>query len=169
MDIKVTMLSVLLSSVISATISGYFVSEYKNNHYENVISEIRDSSKEKLIVETNRVRELEHSLDLLKEKTVEQYTKDQEKIEELESRVTSLIRSGSVRLRDPNRTSSSCQSTSQTPGPTSNNNGSGGDELPEATAEFLWGEASRADSIVVKLTACQNYVKEITNMTSVSK
>ena len=158
-----TIVVACILSFLAGSISSWNVTKnHYTNKYELEITRIYADHEKRLLEETNLVLEAQQRLDALKEETVETNEQNQKKISQLHSRIDDLIKSGDVRLRDPNKTITNCTSSSSTTISTSSSDDSGGDELPPETARFLWGEASRADSLVSKLTSCQQYVKQIT-------
>jgi prophage endopeptidase len=73
------------------------------------------------------------------------------------------VRAGTIRLRIPqSATNDHNTANADTEAGTSacGCDAKAGTELPQETAEFLWGEASRADEIVEQLNACQSIVNE---------
>lgn len=160
--------TIVFLCIISMSVSCWVTRDYYTTKYENVISGMVQEHNRILNEETNRLLDKQKELDELKESSVAKYEESKSQISFLESRVDSLIKSGSVRLRDPNK-STNCVTTTETPRTTSSTDEQGGDELPPETARFLWGEASRADSLVAKLTSCQDYVKQITKAVNTPK
>lgn len=71
------------------------------------------------------------------------------------------VRAGTIRLRlpEPRKTLPGSPAAKAVPGP-GGCDGKAAGELPDAVAEFLWREASRADEITEQLAACQAIVIE---------
>lgn len=71
--------------------------------------------------------------------------------------LVAAVRDGAIRLSDPGaRPESACSGGSaKTPASAGGGNGKAGAELSGQAAEFLLGEAGRADKVVKQLTACQ--------------
>lgn len=168
MSIKPTVITSTLVAVVSVAITMCFTHSHLTTKHSLEVTQMVLEHEKAVRVEVEKVRALETQLNEVKEDRVRDYEASKSEIKKLESRVATLIRNGNVRLRDPNR--SICPTTADsTTGTTDINNGTGGIELPTQTAEFLWSEASRADAIVAKLTACQEYVKAITQTVNDSK
>jgi len=71
------------------------------------------------------------------------------------------VRSGAIRLRIPATTGGPVPSgTAQAGAAACRCDAAPGAELPREVAEFLWGEAGRAEEVVHQLTACQALVLE---------
>ena len=168
MSIKTTVITSTLVAVVSAAITMYFTHSYLTTKHSLEVTQMVMEHEKAVRIEVEKVRAVETQLNMVKEDQVREYEASKSEIKKLESRVATLIRNGNVRLRNPNQ--SSCPTTADsTTGTADSNNGTGGSELPTQTAEFLWSEASRADAIVAKLTACQKYIKEITQTVNIHK
>jgi hypothetical protein len=82
--------------------------------------------------------------------------------QDLHARDIAAVRAGARKLRDPGATTRCpVRSDAAQAGPgAGERDGEAGGELSPAAAEFLLGEASRANAIVEQLTACQAIVIE---------
>ena len=107
-----------------------------------------------------RVAALEREDALSKAAASTKYQEDLKNVEDKKNRTIADLRAGLVRLRDPGRQHQSNPGVVPERGPgDSGGDGKAGAELSGETSEFLVSEATRANKIVLQLTACQ---KELT-------
>jgi len=115
----------------------------------------------KLIEATNaKVREIERESASRSADTSAEYQRKLKEKEHEKDRAVAAVRAG-MRSMFVNVTPGSC--TNDVPGPSpalGGRDGSGRAELSGAAAEFLIGEASRADKLAEQLTACQARVAQ---------
>ena len=105
-------------------------------------------------------KDIEHASQTAQEAASATYQKELTNVTKIKDRVIAQLRAGSIRLRDPGAKYSLGANTLPSIGTTPGGcNGGAEAELSDSLAEFLTGEASRADGVVAQLQACQAVVK----------
>lgn len=157
--------SFFLCIILGSVISGIFFNEL----HESELEKIRKESREILEKRNEDVRKLESSLKETVDVANTTIIEKQNEIKTLETKVSGLIKSGAIRMRDPNRVCSTRATKDANTSTTSRDDDSGDSELSGETAQFLWGESSRADRATEKLIACQKYVSDLVEILNNSK
>lgn len=141
---------------------------------QEVLAKTAMRDNEKLYVANQRAHELQLEKDAIeaaRDADMEQldadYLKRFRNAQATHDRTAADLRAQLVVLRDPGRARASPNCTGDGRDPAAAalagagvGDGGGGGELSGQAAEFLLGEALRADQVVVKLTACQTIVRD---------
>jgi len=156
---------IIVIAFFSLIIGAYFYGRTDGVDLEAANALSRDNralveSADKLEKAQAKVTALEREDALSKAAADTVYQEDLKNVEDKNNRTIAELRAGLVRLRDPGRQHQSNPGVVPERGPgDSGCNGKAGSELSGETSEFLVSEATRANKIVLQLTACQ---KELT-------
>jgi hypothetical protein len=139
--------------------SAYLVNNYKNSVFEAKLQEEQNKALVLLNAETERVRDTEQNLNLIKSQLEIENNEKSIQIEKLLGKYNSAISSGK-RLRDPGQTNK-CSVPRDSTNP-NNSAGSGeGRELSIEASRFLLAEAARADRILEQLKLCSGWTETL--------
>jgi hypothetical protein len=106
-----------------------------------------------------KYREKERQFAVDQAAIAEKYRKEREDNDRKKNAVIAGLRSRAIVLRDPGSAQSCGSSPGEATAPAPGSDGKAGTELSPELAQFLVGEADRADGIVKQLAACQEIVE----------
>jgi hypothetical protein len=139
--------------------SAYFVSGYLNTKFEAKMQEEQNHALVLLQEQTERTRETEQNLNLIKSQLEIENNEKNIELETLLGKYNSAVSSGK-RLRDPGQTNK-CKVSRDSPNSSDNNRSDTGGELSIEANRFLLSESARADYVLGQLKLCSGWVETL--------